>query len=209
MGEPTTIPAPPLAAPLIIDIPPAEPAATQRTFDMPEPQSNGHGPTPADEDAKMVASLRKRVEALAAQRDELQAQMDEITPHLRRYEKAILALEGQPINQHRQRSDDGEPPSLTGPKRGRPAGIRPKGKSGSISDERLVPIEQAVRDLAREQDDISQVAVRTRTGDNSGTMAIAFEVLRQRNVIRLVRQEGNVKVFRLTREALNAQPDAD
>ena len=62
---------------------------------MPEPQTNGHAPV--DADADLLASLRQRVEALTAQRDELQSQMDEITPHLKRYEKAILALEGKPL----------------------------------------------------------------------------------------------------------------
>ena len=38
---------------------------------------------------------------------------------------------------------------------------------------------------------------------SSGALATAFERLRERNVIRLVRQDGNAKFFRLTREAIH------
>ena len=158
----------------------------------------------------MLAGLRKRVDALQAQRDELQAPDRLITPHLRRYEKAILALEGQPINKHQPRvaTDDGDdPPSLVGPRRGRPPGKAKAGKG--ISDERLAILERSVRQIAEDQDDVTQVLVRAATGLDSSVTAVGFEVLRQRNVIRLVRQDGNRKVFRLTREALNAGASAD
>ena len=66
----------------------------------------------------------------------------------------------------------------------------------------MARIEAAVRQIAADRDDVTQVAVRAVTGDGSGATAMAFEALRARNVIRLVRREGNLKVFRLTREAL-------
>jgi hypothetical protein len=161
------------------------------------PNTNGHAVGPSDD--AVVAPLKARVDelharrdALVAQREELTSQIDEVTHEAKRYEKAMAVINGEPL---RKRSEPiGEPTQ----------GAKRKGGT-RISDERLAVIEGVIRRLAAESDDFTQVAVRTQTGDGSGPMAIAFEILRQRNVIRFVRRDGNTKVFRLTREALAGQ----
>ena len=60
------------------------------------PAENGRAPAALD-DEQIVAAIRVQVDALEAQRAELQAQLDEITPQLRRYEKAMLAILGEPL----------------------------------------------------------------------------------------------------------------
>jgi hypothetical protein len=185
LGEPSTISATPTASPTIDQ---------EDLHDMPDHGSNGHAAVDPDDAA--TAPLRERLAALTAQRDELQVQMDEITPQVRRYEKAILALEGKPLGnpqgpRNRDRDDLDSPPQRQG-----------KGRRPPISEARVDEIEAAVRQIASERDDVTQVQVRSVTGHNSSITALAFEVLRQRNVLRLARRQGNLKVYRLTHEAM-------
>jgi hypothetical protein len=70
----------------------------------------------------------------------------------------------------------------------------------------MAKIEEAIRAYAEDHEEFRQVDIRaTLTGAlaHSSKMAVAFEQLRQANVIRLARQEGIQKFFRLTRETLN------
>ena len=124
-----------------------------------------------------------------AQHDQKRAQ---IVNELRTYEKALQALQSEP----------------------RKAG-RPKGQArpvpSKLSDERIAEIDAIVREYAVDHEEFRQVDVRSAHGKlegggtfTSGMSAMAFEELRQRNVIRVARQDGNSKYYRLTREALNA-----
>jgi hypothetical protein len=151
---------------------------------------NGTAPMPEAE--AIIAQLRELVvtrQTALAEHDRLRSQ---IVNELRTYEKALQALQGEP----------------------RKAG-RPKGQSrtapSKLSDERLAEIERIVREFAADHEEFRQVDIRSAYGTlpsggtmTSGMSAIAFEALRQRNVIRVARQDGNSKFYRLTREALNA-----
>ena len=155
------------------------------------------GAVPPDElDVELVETITARIEPTRRRRDELVAELAELNGRLKRYERALTALS----------------PAETEPAERRPGpkskGGRAHQKPASIGTERLERIEAAVRELATESDEFRQADVRNRLeGVNSSMTALAFEALRQRGVIRLARQEGNSKYFRLTREALNgAEP---
>lgn len=153
------------------------------------------------EEERIVVELRASIETRRARIAELRAEMDEILPSLKRYERALQLLTG-------------EEPEHKGP--GRPAGGKPSrskiqdlAASGKgIAPERVDLIEETIYRLAEIRDEFRQVDVRTETGLDSNIMSIGFEVLRQRGVIRLARAEGNNKWFRLTREALAAREAA-
>ena len=155
-----------------------------------------NGATGADHDDtvddELVETITARIEPTRRRRDELAAELAATNARLKRYERALGAL---------------AEPKDPAPTERRKPGPKPKqgpGPRTSIGDERLAQIEAMVRELAAEGDEVRQVDVRNRlAGVNSSTSAIAFEQLRQRNVIRLARQEGNNKYYRLTREALN------
>ena len=171
------------------------------TIDNPLAAANGHADIDPDETIKQA--LHERIDGLESRRAELQQQLDEITPSLHRYEKSLRAIEGRPMNNARPRTiveaPDGEPEGEPVVRRG-PG--RPR-RSPGVAEAAIQEIEATVRRLAAEADDFTQVQVRGITGHSSGKMALAFEALRQREVIRLVRREGNVKVYRLTQRALS------
>lgn len=159
-------------------------------------ETNGRATLGADDE--IVAAIRVQADALEARRVELQAQLDEITPQLQRYQKAIKAMQGEPLRQDRRDPETGE---LV---RAKP-GAKPKAKAPmTASEESVVRNETAIRRLAEDHDDITQVEVRALTGESSGQSSLAFRELRERGVIRLASQKGNVKRFRLTRAALGS-----
>ena len=165
------------------------------------PTSNGHAAT-LHHDDQIVALIRVQADALEAKRAELQAALDEITPQLKRYEKALLAIQGEPLRKDRRDPETGEliPRAKPGPK--------PKGtvKVTGASAESIARNEAAIRQLAEDHEDITQVEVRAITGESSGASSLAFRALRERGTIRLARQDGNAKYFRLTRSAINNEP---
>ena len=72
----------------------------------------------------------------------------------------------------------------------------------------LIQIEASIREYAEHHEEFRQVDIRTMPNPpttSSGAIATAFEKLRERNVIRLVRKDGNNKIFRLTSAALTAE----
>jgi len=146
-------------------------------------------------DAKLVKLLRAEVAQRRNRVDELVTELDELKPALKRYERVLAQLTG-------------EQPVVSGKKRGRPKGSGSshyqRGKG--IGDERMEVIRQGVLRYARDHEEFAQVDVRAFIGDAaggaaSGIMTLAFEKLRQENTIRFARQDGNRKMFRLTREA--------
>jgi hypothetical protein len=160
--------------------------------------SNGHAATNPDD--AIIDGIRAQLDGLEARRAELQAQLDEITPQLKRYEKAMLAIMGEPLRKDRRDPETGEIV------RAKP-GPKPKGTSQKASEESIERNVSAIRQLAADNDDFTQVDVRAITGEKSGQSSLAFRALRERGVIRLARQQGNAKYFRLTRAALNEQPE--
>jgi hypothetical protein len=148
-------------------------------------------------DEELVASIEAQASALRARAEILRAELDEIEPHLARYEKSIKVLRGEPLTGTK---GQGKP-------RSRPPGddadrVRPK--ASRLSPERLESIRDAILAYAEDHEEFRQVDIRgTLEGKeaNSSVMALAFETLRQENTIRFARQEGNAKWFRLTNAA--------
>lgn len=160
----------------------------------------------APELSPAVAGLRSEMEALQRERDHHQRAIDRISPDLRKYEKAIAILEGRTLGAGGR--PVGRPPKDPNAPTGRWANRTPVNTKG-IGDEKLERLRAAILQWAEahEADEFRQVDIRSDTSLdlNSGTMAIGFEKLRQDGFLRLARQSGNNKYFRLTRETLNEQ----
>ena len=140
-----------------------------------------------------IQSLRIARSEVEARRAELQDQLDEVTPELRKIDRALNALTGE-----------GSKPGPKGSKtlvRKHPSGV---------GDERAAEIRQMILEYARDHDEFRQVDIRglpTPSGwaFTSSISATVFERLRQENFLRIARAEGNSKYYRLTREALRAE----
>ena len=122
--------------------------------------------------------------------DELESELGEHRPQLKRDERALALLMGE---------------DTTGPGRPKKKAAASTPRGTVLGEDRLAAIEAAIiRYAADHGDEFRQVDIRTMPdapSQSSGAMAVAFEKLRERGVIRFARQEGNAKVFRLTREA--------
>jgi hypothetical protein len=154
-----------------------------------EPTANG-SPGLVGDDAIIAAIEQKRV-GLYARAEELKAELAKITPELRRYEKAIMAIRGEPL---------GNP-------QGKRPGPKPKtaaaGVAKKVSEETIERTWEAIQQLAVDGDEFTQVQARAVTGDKSSTSSLAFEALRQDGRIRFARQQGLHKYFRLGSVALS------
>lgn len=145
-----------------------------------------------DVDTQFLDELRARVAERRARVDALEAQLQALKPELRRYESALRLLSGEQVDT-----------AIDKPRQSRSKGV--KTQSGtSIGPERLEAIERAVREYARDHEEFRQVDVRAVYDMTSSVSATAFEILRQRNVLRVARVDGNSKFYRLTREAIEA-----
>ena len=151
------------------------------------PPASGNGLAPLDTD--VIVALRRRISERREALDDLQARASELTRELRRHEKALAILLD-------------EPPTK---KLGRPPGQKQvRNKPSNIGPERLELIERTIREFTQDREEFRQVDIRGITDIKSSVMATAFEQLRQANVIRFARQDGNNKYYRLTREALRS-----
>lgn len=168
------------------------------SLEDPTTTASANGVAPSDD--AITAPLRAHVADLRTRHEAAAAEAKAIAAELVRYERALATLDGTTP----RRTDRGPAPTDgDAPRRG-----RPPGRGTTIGKERMDAIERTIREIAAERDDFTQVEVRARTGVNSGVTAVAFERLRADGVIRLSRREGNLKVFRLTQEALASAPDA-
>jgi hypothetical protein len=165
------------------------------TVELEPQEANGHMPE-ADpielaHDAELIRMLTGEVKSRESRIEELRAEIDQLTPALKRYQKALALLTGEDA-----------------PAPGRPKGARVRAKPSGVGDERLERVEAGIRDFAKDHDEFRQVDIRsTVEGISSSVAATAFETLRQRNVIRLARKDGNNKFYRLTAEALREGDD--
>jgi hypothetical protein len=153
-------------------------------------EANGSAPLSARE--SIAAQLDALLVDTRHRRDAMQAQVAELTAEIKSYEQSARALRGEV----------GKP--------GRKPGSKPPGKpyGKSVGDERLAEIERAVRAFAADHEEFRQIDIRAQLDIGSSVAATAFETLRQNNVIRLARKQGNNKYFRLTTEALQGQEPA-
>jgi hypothetical protein len=152
-----------------------------------------NGVAPLGDDA-MVEALRDRVAQHQTRANQLRKEMDDELSYVRRYEKALTALTG-------------EVPVKPGPKPGRPRTSTSAGRPGGtrIGPEKLATLRKAVLRFAADHEEFRQIDFRSDPlgeGVSSGQSSALFDVLRQENVLRMARVNGNEKFYRLTREAL-------
>jgi hypothetical protein len=154
--------------------------------------TNGLAETFVDQE---VARIQAQLDGQEGRAQALRAELRELDELTKRYEKAIRDLKGESGKPGRKPKVERAP----GDPRVRPV-------QSKVGPEAMAKIESAIRAYAEDREEFRQVDIRgTLTGAlaHSSKMATAFEQLRQANVIRLARQEGNQKFFRLTRETLN------
>lgn len=151
-----------------------------------------------------AADVAQQLEALIADRRQVLAEIDEqrdkIVVALRSYERALQALTDPDSITRRRRASKPAKTDQAQSKRTNATRMSPK---------RLQEVEAYVRDYAKDHDEFRQVDLRSAHGTfadgatfSSGQSALAFEKLRERNIIRVSRIDGNSKYYRLTRQAL-------
>jgi hypothetical protein len=154
------------------------------------PETNGATAPAEDELAEFLPKLKGSIERLQDRRAVLAEQLAAIEGEIRRRERAFNVLAD-------------EAPTRGRPKRAKSQPAKDPREGGTrLSADRLQAIEDIVHELAAQKEEFRQRDVRERIDATSSVMSGAFEVLRQRGVIRLARVDGNNKWFRLTRDAL-------
>ena len=140
-------------------------------------------------------TIRQAVDELAKQRDTLTEQLAIVKYELGNYQKALALLEAPPP----------PPPGLTPRKRGRPSSSGAERNGTRISGERLAEVEAAIREYADVNGgdpEFRQIDIRERLGGlTSGMSSLAFAELREREVIRIARKDGNNLYFRMAHAA--------
>jgi hypothetical protein len=154
----------------------------------------GNGTVPMTARDKIAHDLEAEIARIDEERDELSVRLATLNEEAKTFKQSLQRLRGEPLIKHSG---------------GRRPGSKTSGKPGkSVPEDRLATIRAAVLDWARDQDEFRQVDIRGTTGIDSGSMASAFELLRQDGMIRLARKEGLSKVFRLTADGVR-QRDED
>jgi hypothetical protein len=133
--------------------------------------------------------LRDAIAVRSARYEELAAELAQVKRELANYQKALELI-------------DGTPRVKPGPKAKAAAGTK-------IGPERLAVIEDSIRDYVNQHGDVEfrQMDIREHMGNGgngitSGVSSFAFKSLRDNDVIRLARKDGNNLYYRLTRKAL-------
>ena len=177
--------------------PSAESAASLLDENLPTP--NGHPPAADSFEAKLIhdldGAIRERrdvVIAIEAEVEAARARLAEANVVLKRYEDTRKRLVGEPLRNTRPRTGE----------------YAKEAKASKLSDERANALAAFIRQWAAtaEVDEFRQIDIRTADGApvrGSGDIAIAFEALRQRGLIRFARKSGNNKYYRLTAKAAN------
>jgi hypothetical protein len=146
--------------------------------------------------ALVTETLQRAVDELAKQRDTLTEQLATVKHELGNYQKALALIEA--------------PPPGSTPRRGRSSLKSSSGganRSGTrISGDRLAEVETAIREYATEHGgdpEFRQIDIREvmGAGISSGISSIAFAELREREVIRIARKDGNNLYFRMAHAA--------
>ena len=139
---------------------------------------------------QVVDVLRDAVAAHAARADQLTEELGAVKRELSNYRKALELIDG-----------------THGAQRAKP-GPKPKSQQTGtkIGPERLATIERAVRAYVDEHGDVEfrQLDIREYMDNTitSGVSSFAFKELRDANVLRVARKDGNNQYYRLTRQAL-------
>lgn len=133
--------------------------------------------------AQIIADLRVLIAERHRELAEVDRERERLLTEIRQYERALIPLTGEPRKTQR----------------GSTTRIRP-----NLGDERYKTICDAVLAYAADHEEFRQVDVRgTLAGQlaRSGTVATAFERMRQDNLIRFARRDGISKYYRLANNA--------
>jgi hypothetical protein len=153
-------------------------------------------------DAEVITLLQSQVNARQVRIDELEVELRALTTEQRRYSKALAYLTGEtPVAK----------PGPKGPRADKPVATKTGGVKG-LGAEKFAALRAAVMDYASDHEEFRQIDIRNIPGlepslTKSSMTATGFEALRQEGVIRLARQEGINKWYRLTRETLRELAD--
>jgi hypothetical protein len=165
-----------------------------------EAEANGQPPI-ADDDA-----LIRQLQAIVSDKElrlELLAKQDqEIRGELKRYAAALRALTGEAKAPAKPKGKQFTSTRLESGEivRSRAGGTR---NTSKIGPEMYDAIKSKTLEIAGHMEEFRQIDVRSALGGTAGkssTMSLAFERMRQENIIRFARQDGIQKYFRLTRE---------
>src|SRR5262249_46981551 len=121
-------------------------------------------------DSQLVTLLRGEVALRRARVDELTAELEQLRPELKRYERILAQLSDEAQDQ---------PPRSQ-------AAARPRGthRPARISPERLEKVRRAILAYAADHDEFRQVDIRGIVDISSSVMTDAFVQLRQDHTIR-------------------------
>ena len=147
---------------------------------------------------RILKELQEELERLQPRLAHKRGELADLELEVRRVERAVKVLKGEPLG------NPSKPP-VTGDEVGRPAGgVRNKRGTKGISEEKVQLVQNLIMQIAQDLDEFRQVDVRSHTDKlNSSSTAVAFEILRQRGIIRFARQQGLNKWYRLTRAIAN------
>ena len=145
----------------------------------------------SSDEKEAIASVRRAVASRRERIRTLQLQVEKLTPELRRYERALSYLTGEPVNYKPKKIGS----KMEAMKAKAPAGTK-------LGDGRYEQMSGWVLDFAREHEEFRQIDIRALHGMSSGASSQLFEMMRQRNVVRVARKSGNNKYYRLTSEGL-------
>jgi hypothetical protein len=170
-----------------------------------EADANGH-PEPPDPDV-LIRQLESYVRAKEMELHLLAERSDAIRTEMKRYAAALRALTGEPKSPGPKSARVGSGVKFASTRlesgeivRTRSGGTR---NTSKIGPEMYDAIKGKTLEIASHMEEFRQIDVRSAMGGSAGkssTMSLAFERMRQENIIRFARQDGIQKYFRLTRE---------
>jgi hypothetical protein len=170
-----------------------------------EADANGH-PEPPDPDV-MIRQLQSYVHAKETELQLLAERSDAIRGEMKRYAAALRALTGEAKSPGAKKVGSGVKFASTRLESGEIVRTRSGGtrNTSKIGPEMYDAIKSKTLEIAADNEEFRQIDVRTALGGSAGkssTMSLAFERMRQENIIRFARQDGIQKYFRLTREQI-------
>jgi hypothetical protein len=168
-----------------------------------EADANGH-PEPPDPDV-MIRQLESYVRAKEMELHLLAERSDAIRGEMKRYAAALRALTGEPKSPGAKKVGSGVKFSSTRLESGEIVRTRSGAtrNTSKIGPEMYESIKSKTLEIAADKEEFRQIDVRTALGGAAGkssTMSLAFERMRQENIIRFARQDGIQKYFRLWRD---------
>lgn len=151
-------------------------------------QTDQNGQVVDIDDDDIVQAVQARIDRRRARIDELEGELAEHRAQAKRDERVVALLRGEA-------SQPGPKPAAKVRRGGAQVG------GTKVGAELMTAIEASIRQYAVDHEEFRQVDIRKMANPpttSTGALATAFEVLRQDNVIRFVRQDGIAKWFRLT-----------